>query len=143
MEWYSVKELKSPDLIAEFERLVGYTFCDSFKKFVMQFNGSKTRADGYDTFDTEKSVGRVLNAFDSFNKEDKGSIWTSRNWDDCGTGMKDEYVVFADSCFGDPIAFDKSNDSVVFIDHETLNVEKIADDFDGFLNSLYIYPGDE
>lgn len=143
MEWYYVSDLKSTDLINEFERLIGYTFCDSFKKFVMQYNGACAHPDGYSTFDTEESVGHLLAYFLSFNMEDPAPIWNSRNWDDCGTGMKDEYVVFADTCFGDSIAFDKSDDSVVFINHETLNVEKIADDFDGFLNSLYIDPGDE
>ena len=33
--------------------------------------------------------------------------------------------------------FDKTNDSVVYIDHETLEIEHIANSFDEFLDCLY------
>lgn len=141
MEWVLGFNLESADLISEFEREVGYSFCDSFKKTVMSHNGSNVVPDCFDTDETE---GHVFNVLLSFNKEDICSIWrTARYWDDGGIGMRDAYVVFADSPFGDFIAFDKRNDSVVFIDHETLHVEKIADDFDGFLNCLYEDPDDD
>lgn len=47
------------------------------------------------------------------------------------------YVIFADTPFGNEIAFGRTDDSVVFIDHETLDVEKVADSFDEFLDCLY------
>ena len=140
MEWILGRKLKSVELIDEFERLIGYSFCDSFKEAVMLHNAAYTDPD---TFDTVETKGRVFRALFSFNKEDRGSIWKMCGWDDDDTGMEDRYVEFADSPFGDSIAFDRQDDSVVFIDHETLHVEKIADDFDGFLNCLYVDTDDD
>ena len=41
--------------------------------------------------------------------------------------------------FGDHICFDTTNNHIVFIDHETLETEELADTFSEFINSLYEY----
>ena len=135
LEWFGAKELKSPDLIAEFEHMFSYTFCESYKRCVMKNNGGKPNKH---VFDTEKEPERVFDTLLSFDPEDPGNIWTYQYWDDDEAGLKDKYICFADSCFGDPICFDRRDDSVVFVDHETGSVEKIADSFDDFLNCLYV-----
>ena len=51
-------------------------------------------------------------------------------------GELDRYIVFATDPFGNKICFDKTNDKIVFIDHETLSIEVVADDFTEFVDSL-------
>ncbi len=51
--------------------------------------------------------------------------------------IMDNYVIFAEDSGGNQIAFNKTDDSVVYIDHENLEVEHIADSFDEFLDCLY------
>ena len=48
----------------------------------------------------------------------------------------DNYVVFANEPFGNIICFDKTNDHIVFIDHETLSIEYVADSFSEFIAGL-------
>lgn len=35
------------------------------------------------------------------------------------------------------ICFDASNDKIVFLNHEDMSIETIANNFDSFMNSLY------
>lgn len=51
-------------------------------------------------------------------------------------GELDNYIVFACDPFGNIICFDKTNDHIVFIDHETLSMEPVADSFSKFIASL-------
>ena len=152
LEWDFIKPLESENLIDEFEQLRGYKFPVSFRECVIKNNA------GYpskDVFDTETAEKRVVNCLLSFNKvkNSASTVWFSveayeykidsaKQYDDIdeANALKyifNRYVVFADTPFGDDIAFDKTNDSVVYINHETLEVEKIADSFDEFLNCLY------
>ena len=45
-------------------------------------------------------------------------------------------AAFAGDPFGNLICFDKTNDHIVFIDHETLSIEPVADSFSEFIAGL-------
>ena len=49
--------------------------------------------------------------------------------------MKNNYIIFACDPFGNQICFDKNDDSIVFLEHETMSVEKIADSFSDLINN--------
>ncbi len=152
MKWVDGKKLESKKLIDEFEKMRGYTFPKSFKKFIVKNNGATPE---FYCFDTEESVERVFGYLFSFNKEDdsalsmwdaveayEGHIETAKMCEDfedleAYEAIYDRYILFADTAFGDEIAFDRYDDSIVFIDSETLDVEKIAEDFDDFLECFY------
>ena len=160
LEWKYVEALESESLIDQFEKEVEYKFPLSFREVVIKNNGglpSKT------VFDTEYDQC-CMNYLLSFNMHDERfSIWDMRDaWEsnievakDYGVEsgdysefkelkqIYDRYVVFANTPFGDDIAFDKENDSVVYIDHEILDVERIADSFEEFLDCLYEEDEDE
>lgn len=51
-------------------------------------------------------------------------------------GEMTNYIAFAKNQFGNLICFDKANDKIVFIDHETLNLENVSDGFTEFIDSL-------
>ena len=54
-------------------------------------------------------------------------------------GFTGRYIPFAYSEGGNDICFDTSNNHIVYIDHETADIEEVADTFTGFINSLYEY----
>ena len=139
MEWRYVKELKNEGLVAEFEETIGYEFPQDFKECINFINGGRPR---YQDFDTSLCEGRDILAISSFNKDDSGNMWNSYEWDeDCEEfkGFTGRYIPFAYSDGGDDICFDTSNNHVVYIDHETAEVEEVADTFTEFINSLYEY----
>lgn len=156
LKWEYIDPLESETLINEFEELVGYKFVDSYRQCVVQNNGG---CPNKDVFDTDVAEGRCIGYLFSFNKNDKFSVWDSIDIDKSNIEVAeqygvsgeferlkyifDRYVAFADSPAGDDIAFDKTDDSVVFIDHETLEIEKIANSFDEFLSCLYEFEDDE
>ena len=132
MEWKYVKELKTVDLIDEYEHLVKYGFCDSFRKCVIANNGGRPSKK---IFDTDKVKERELKSFLSFNKEDRETVWKIFDWNK--DELSDKYVPFGIDNFDNLICFDANNDNVIFVNHEDMSIETIADDFDGFMNSLY------
>lgn len=152
MKWEEIRPLESEDLIDEYEQLRGYKFPLSFRECVIKNNGGYPEFDGFDTETTEE---RMLGFFLSFNKNEESSstVWFSVEAYESNINVAKQlgdleeataleeifnrYVVFADTPFGDDIAFDKTNDSVVYIDHETLEIEHIANSFDEFLDCLY------
>lgn len=71
MEWSYVKDLKSCDLIDDFERLVRYEFCSSFKRCITASNGGRPSKK---VFDTNKVKDRELKSFLSFNREDRETV---------------------------------------------------------------------
>ena len=95
----------------------------------------------HNVFNTKRAKGRVLKNMLSFNKEDNCSIW---EMNDRNGGRKDynkhgemaNYVAFAMDDFGDFICFDKTNNKLVFIDHETHSAEEAASSFTKFINNL-------
>lgn len=132
MEWKYVKPLTSTSLIDDFEALTKYRFCQSFKDCVINNNGARP---SNKAFDTDKTKERMLKSFLSFNKEDRETVWKIFEW--CKEDLGDKFVPFAIDNFGNLICFDKSNDNVVFLDHEVASCELVADNFDNFLAKLY------
>jgi len=133
MKWFSIKKLESEDLIHEYEEKVNYKFPNDFIICVKENNGGYPELEN---FNTENNI-EVFNRLYSFNKNDRTSIWNDFDW--CGhEEMKNKYVVFACDPFGNQICFDKTNNEIVFLNHEKLSVQKVADCFSDFINkSLY------
>lgn len=50
--------------------------------------------------------------------------------------MANKYIPFAIDNFGNLICFEAENDNEIFVDHEDMTVEIIAEDFDGFMTVL-------
>lgn len=135
MIWFSVKKLESEDLIREYEIKIDYNFPSDFIECVKENNGGCPE---FENFNTRNNV-EVFNRLHSFNKSDRTNIWREFDW----TGyeeMKSVYVIFACDPFGNKICFDKRDDSIIFLNHETMEVEKIADSFSDLINNkLYKY----
>lgn len=135
LEWDFIKPLKSVELIDQFEQKVGFKFPQSFRDCVIANNA------GYpsmNTFDTDKEKERVFDSLLSFNPEDKCNVWDYYDWSaEDFEELGQRYIEFASSGFGDPIAFDPETGYVIFVDHETLEIELIAKTFDEFLDKLY------
>jgi hypothetical protein len=132
MNWKYVKALKSEKAITEFEKNYGIEFPDSFKETVGKFNGGRPERDIYDT---DKTKGRTIKSLLSFNKDDKETIWKIAEWSADELGEK--YIAFAIDHFGNLICFSKSDKSIIFMDHETLKTEIIANEFANFIDKLY------
>lgn len=132
MEWKYVKNLKSVDLINDYECLVKYVFCDSFRKCIIANNGGRPSRR---TFDTDKIKEHELKSFLSFNRNDRETVWKIFDWNK--DELSDKYIPFGIDNFGNLICFDKNNDKVVFVNHENMSIEIIADNFDCFLDKLY------
>ena len=132
MEWKYVKPLVSMDSIDKFEELVNYHFPEEFKKCVMEYNGGRPikRA-----FDTDKTSERELKSFLSFNKSDKETVW--KLYECLEKEISDKYVTFAIDNFGNMICFNKMDNSINFINHEEMAIEKIAENFHAFMQMLY------
>lgn len=129
IQWLYVKPLTSPSLIETFERSVGYTFCPAFKDCVAKYNGGRPQRN---VFDTDKTKGRVLKTFLSFNPDDRETVWQAIEWECVQPG----FIPFTVTVFGDLICFAKADDRVVLLNHESDMIENVADSFEEFLASL-------
>lgn len=147
MNWKFVIPLQSENLIIEYEKKIGYVFPEDFKACVKLNNHGYPEKEVFYSWRGKRKRERVFNLLLSFNKEDRVSIWErndwrgrSRDWFEYSNGEIENYVVFADDPFGNPICYDKRTDEIVWIDHEeadfSIAVEKIADSFTELINSL-------
>lgn len=141
MEWRFVHNLQSEDLITDYEKTVKYCFPDDFKNCIKIYNGAYPILKVFTSFKGKRKRKRVFNHLFSFNKEDVSKIWSYNDWnggfhDWNEDGKMENYVAFAGDPFGNLICFDKTNDKIVFIDHETLDIESVADSFTELVNSL-------
>ena len=131
MKWRYVKKLNSENLINEFEDMVKYNFCDSFKQLVVKNNGGRP---SNKLFVTYQGKEHAIKSFLSFNKDDKETVWNVLEYN------KYElfgFIPFAIDNFGNLICFQKGNDSIVFLNHESFCIDFIANNFDAFMNNLY------
>ena len=138
MNWRSVKPLVSDNIIDEFEETINYRFPDSFREFVKINNGGQP---SHKMFNTKTVKERVFNNLLSFNKEDLNNVWRTNDWNgemaDWNNDKRmEKYVTCAQDAFGNLICFDKTNDKIVFIDHEDLNIEPVSNSFERFIKSL-------
>lgn len=138
VNWRSIKPLRSDNIINDFEKEINYSFPDDFKEFVKTNNGGHP---SHKMFNTKVVKERVLNNMLSFNKEDNCNIWKMNDWngkmkDWSKHGEMANYVAFAMDALGNLICFDKTNDKIVFVNHENLSVEYISNSFERFVKSL-------
>ncbi len=132
MEWKYIKKLTDNGLIGDFEITARYAFTEDFKKCVIENNGGRPSKK---TFDTAKTKERAIKSLLSFNKEDKETVWNIFKWNK--EELRGKYIPFAIDNYGNIICFDKNNNHVVFINHENLDVEEVANNFTDFLSVLY------
>ena len=150
MKWRFAKPLESDNLISEFEEKVGYTFQKDFIDIVRQYNSGSPDVKCFYSFRDVRRKIRVFDRLLSFNKTDSCNIWSfnqfdGSDWDKFTNGEIRNFVIFAYDPFGDPIAFDKRTNEIVWIDHEqadfSMAVEKVADSFTDLLH-CWIYDTD-
>lgn len=112
--------------------MMNYKLPQSFLECIRKYNGGRPELN---LFDTEFTKERAMKSLLSFNQEDRETVWKIIEWNK--EELRNRFAPFAIDNFGNLICFDKLNDNVVFLEHETLRQEKIADSFDDFLNGLY------
>lgn len=139
MNWERIKLLSSEQLISEFENEVGYAFPVEFREVAINNNGASPELKEFSSKQKSHSVQRVFDRLLSFNKDDRMNIWRTNQiihtvW--AKNGELDRYIVFATDPFGNKICFDKMDNRIVFIDHETLSIEPVANSFSEFIKSL-------
>lgn len=136
LKFEDVEELESKDLVEEFEKLIGYVFPEDFKDFVYKYNCPYFITD---TFDVDiEDIGSTVFDLHSFNKDSGCSVWKMYEWyNEDEQDFVGKYIQFGSSGFGDYICFDMETNEVVFIDHETLEIVKLADTFTEFTHMLY------
>lgn len=129
MEWKYVKEIKSAELISDFERKFNFKFPDEYRECVLKYNGGRPSKK---VFDTEKVKEREIKSLLSFNHNDLETMWFVNDCNDTSL-----YIAFATDSAGNLICFNASDSSIVFIEHETNVIEKVSDNFVNFIGSLY------
>ncbi len=142
MEWNYAKKIINPNSIERFEKLVGYTFPEDFKQTVYINNGGRPVCE---VFDMEDEKEKVFNALLSFNEDDGYSIWNMLRLEgDAVVGWVHEqldwrYIPFANDPFGNKLCFDRTNNHIVFFDHEEEDggMYFVASSFTELINSLY------
>lgn len=77
---------------------------------------------------------KMINSLLSMDSDSKVFILNYQKIDSQYNG---QIVPFALLEFGDTLCFDKSDNSIVYYDHETDAIEKLADKWDDFQESLY------
>lgn len=132
LTWKYGEPLQSEELLSEFEEKTSFTLPEDFKEIVKAHNGSRP---SLKIFDAENEEGHVFGALLSFNKEDTVSIWSVNK--EIPESVDSKYIAFALDAFGNYIAFDAEDGSIVFIDHETNKVSNVAGSFADLINSLY------
>ena len=142
MEWLFGEKLPDKTWIEQFEVRSDYHYPEQFIQIVLEHDGASPKNNVYDT---ELIKGRVFEYLLSFNEEDDAPIWDylgdEKEWDIDGLDWR--YVPFAIDPFGNFICFDRTNDRVVFWNHETTEVEVVADDFSSFIDALYPFDEEE
>lgn len=142
MKWDFIDELIDPHSIERFEKLVGYTFPEDFKQTVRLYNGGYPEPNA---FDMKGEKEKVFSCLVSFNENDDYSLWDYVDADSASNhewlieGLDWRYVPFADDPFGNMLCFDRTNDHIVFWDHEEEDggMYFVASSFTELINSLY------
>jgi len=132
IQWGFVEPLKDSFLIEAFERQERVRFPEEYRVRVLRFNGAYPSKE---SFITKNGTITTMKCLLSFNKDSVESIWVLPDY--FCADLQRQYVNFADDDNGNHICFDKNDLSVVWIDHETEQIEKVAPDFESFLNMLF------
>ena len=141
MEWEYVRPLQAETLVDDYEKTIKYEFPEEFILCAKHNNNGYPKLSSFISWKGRRKRKRVFDHLFSFNTEDRTTIWNYNDWngrfhDWNENGEMNDYVAFAGDPFGNLICFDKTNDHIVFIDHETLEIEDVADNFSDFINNL-------
>lgn len=131
LTWKYVKELKNENLIENFEieNLVKLPF--NLVECIKKYNGGRPNRK---IFDTEVSKERVFKSLLSYNHDDLETVYLASEV------LKNEgqkLIPIASDPSGNYICYNPEKKYIELWLHETNTSEKISDDFDSFLNSLY------
>lgn len=136
MNWVLAKPLKNLDLINKFEQRYNVKFPDSYINVVKENNFGRPRPN---VFDTEISQERIAKGLLSFEPEHRENMWDI--YSILKKQLPSDVIPFMVDQFGNFICFYfdilSEEASVVFWNVETLQIEKVAETFDEFINSLY------
>ena len=131
MLWKYVKTLETHELIKDFENMVTNKVSGDYIECVKENNGGRPNKR---TFYAASGTERVIKSLLSFNKNDRETVW--KIWDWNHELLNDKYIPFGIDNFGNLICFYKNDDSVVFIEHETGDIEAVAKSFREFIDNL-------
>ncbi|MHC0037729.1 SMI1/KNR4 family protein [Pseudoneobacillus sp. C159] len=130
--WKRVKPLEPVTSIEIFESDHGFTVPEFLKDFIHQYNGGRPSLDI-----TKTKSGREvqIKTFLSFNKKDIETVHNVIGY------FKKQFhgnlLPFASEPSGDYFCVDLTNLSIVYWEHETNEIQKVADNFYKFINGLY------
>ena len=128
--WRYVKPLEDKNQLVETERTFGSYFGSAYVLAVIENNGGRPPVDSYNTNLTKE---RTIKSLLSYNKDDFGNIYKAIQIVD---KIRDDVFPFATDDFGNYICFRKKDSSIVFLDFETGELEKITDSFQDFLEII-------
>ncbi|MBP5288035.1 MAG: SMI1/KNR4 family protein [Elusimicrobiales bacterium] len=126
MKWKYVKKTTIQN-INKVEELYCVQLTDRFKNFILDFNNGRPE---FDTFDTDIEQGREFKKILSYNPEDIENIY--------------DYVSIFKGTALFPFGTDPSgnflclkDNRIVLLNHETEEIEYVADSMEEFINRLY------
>ena len=128
MTWKYVKKT-SEDKITAVEKNNKVNLPKDLKDLILANNNGRPTLS---TFDTKKTKERVLKKLLSYNEDDTENIYDAI---DFLQGQKDLFPIGSDP-FGNFICLENSN-KIVFFNHETNEIEDIANSVTEFMNKLY------
>lgn len=131
VKWKYAKPLKSEDIIHEFEKTYNYDFPDDYIKHIVKYNNGRPDINSFSLKKEEYKIKKLL----SFDKKAKDNIWQINEW--CKSIPNNKYIIFAICNNGNYICFYKPDDSIKYINKNTLKVEDITSGFDEFLDSIH------
>lgn len=127
-----IKPLHKKQYISDVQTKVGYYFPDVFKEFVLTNNGGRPIKS---FVISSRGKERHVMTFLSFNPDDRCSIWKEPTFNKGNSVFKN--IPFAIDDFGNSFCFNKLDNHICFVNHETLDEEFIAENFNEFINKLY------
>lgn len=134
MKWILGKKNINEKIFEKIENEFIVKFPEEYKKIVLENNGASPEPN---TFDTKEINGRVAEYLLSFDLKEKMNILETYQV------LKDRLPLKTIPIISDPfgnyvcIDFSQANLNVVFWEHESNKIEKVADSFIDFINSLY------
>ncbi len=127
MEWKFV-ESTTKENIEKVEKELGYNFPDDFKECVLKNNHGTPENITFYLFDgTQKVFGSLL----SFNETDDDYIMDFNKTTD-----NVNFIAIALDPFGNKIAYEKTTNEIIYINHETNEISIIAKNWKSFEESL-------
>jgi len=129
--WKYGKPLSDVKFIENIEKELNVKLPSAYVEIVTQHDNSRPNLD---CFKAEKGREYVFGYFFTLKNDDFLRCCKSF-MTDCGFP---NFMPFADTPNGDDICFDIRDWSIVYVNHETNEIEKVAPSFSDFLEMLYL-----